>query len=138
LLRALRLRNTGDWRIAQSEKRLTLLESLEEFRALAWGQDDQAAVAWVEPRKPPMIADWGRIAQSVNVYSVETSNRFADMSLAWIWRDGGLTGFVARPRTRRSSSRRSTRPQGGVPGTRRQAACRRFGFGALGLPITGT
>jgi hypothetical protein len=29
-----------------------------------------------------MIADWGRIAQSVNVYSVETSNRFADMSMA--------------------------------------------------------
>lgn len=80
-LRALRLRNTGDWRIARNEKRLTLLERLEEFRALVDGQDDLPALAWLDQGRPEPIPDWGLIALSGRGYSVETGNRFADLSL---------------------------------------------------------
>jgi hypothetical protein len=79
-VRALRLRNTGDWRIARDEKRLTLLETLEEFRALAIGQDDDAALAWLDHRKPKPIPDWGRLALSSDFGSMGTSNRFADVT----------------------------------------------------------
>jgi len=81
-LRALRLRNTGDWRIARDEKQLTLLETLEEFRALVLGQDDDAALDWLDPRKPRPIPDWGRLALSYEFRSMGTSNRFADLSMA--------------------------------------------------------
>jgi len=81
-VRALRLRNTGDWRIARDEKRLTLLETLEEFRALVQGQDDAAALAWLDGREPALIPDWGRIALTADAPSVATGNRFADLSVA--------------------------------------------------------
>lgn len=81
-LRALRLRNTGDWRIARDENRLTLLETREEFRALVFGQDDESALAWLAPRKPAALSDWGRIALSASSPSVGTSNRFADFQIA--------------------------------------------------------
>jgi hypothetical protein len=80
-LRALRLRNTGDWRIARDERRLTRLETLEEFRALVEGQDGEAALDWLDARAPDATPDWGHIALSGNA-SVGTSNRFADLSLA--------------------------------------------------------
>jgi hypothetical protein len=79
-LRALRLRNTNDWRIAEKEKRLSLLESLEEFRALTIAKDGDDAVAWLEQRKPPMVAEWGRLALDRGG-SVETFNRFTDFAL---------------------------------------------------------
>jgi len=80
-VRALRLRNTGDWRIARDEKRLTLLERLEEFRALVEGQDDTAALAWLDRGHPEAIPDWGLIALNAGGLSVETANRFADLSI---------------------------------------------------------
>ncbi len=79
-LRALRLRNTGDWRIAEKERGLTPLESLEEFRALALAKDGDDAVAWLEPRKAPMAAEWARVALDARA-SVETLNRFTDFAL---------------------------------------------------------
>lgn len=98
-LRALRLRNTGDWRIAQNEKRLTLLETLEEFRALVLGQDDDAALDWLDPRKPRPIPDWGRLALSYEYRSMGTSNRFADLSMAMDLREAAevLTLLHAAP-----------------------------------------
>ena len=57
--RALRLRNTGDWRIAIDARDLTLLERLEEFRALVAGQDDGAALAWLDRRRPEPVARLG-------------------------------------------------------------------------------
>jgi hypothetical protein len=81
-LRALRLRNTGDWRIAFDEKRLTLLETLEEFRALVHGQDDDAALDWLDRRKPQPMPDWGRLALASAFRSMGTGNRFADVSTA--------------------------------------------------------
>jgi tetratricopeptide (TPR) repeat protein len=88
-VRALRLRNTGDWRIARDEKRLTLLETLEEFRALVFGHNDDAALAWLDRRQPAMLPDWGRIALSYFSPSVGTSNRFADLTLALDLADAG-------------------------------------------------
>jgi tetratricopeptide (TPR) repeat protein len=81
-VRALRLRNTGDWRIARDEKGLTLLETLEEFRALVLGQDDAAALEWLARREPQSMPDWGRLALSSMSPSMGTFNRFADVSLA--------------------------------------------------------
>ena len=80
-LRALRLRNTGDFRIAEAEKRLTLLETLEEFRTRAMGQGDDAAVAWLETRDPAAIPDWARIVFHGTSTSMETSNRYAHSGL---------------------------------------------------------
>ena len=80
-LRALRLRNTGDWRIAKHEKSLTLFEALEEFRALALGEVGDNATAWFGARKPPAIGEWAR--RAIDSYpSMETLNRFTDLALA--------------------------------------------------------
>jgi len=88
-VRALRLRNTGDWRIAHDAKGLSLLERLEEFRALVEGQGDGEALAWLDRGDPETtrghpetIPDWSVIALAANDLSVETANRFADMAPA--------------------------------------------------------
>ena len=76
-VRALRLFNTGDWRIARDAKGLTLLEKLREFHALARGLDDLAALEWLEEQgAPEPIPDWGLLAFSSGG-SVQTFNRFA-------------------------------------------------------------
>jgi hypothetical protein len=80
-VRALRLRITGDWRIARSERRLTLLETLEEFRALVLGANDELALEWLDARDPEPLSAWGRIALCSASASVGTSNRFADVEL---------------------------------------------------------
>jgi tetratricopeptide (TPR) repeat protein len=77
-VRALRLRNTGDWRIARDAKGLSLLERLEEYRALVEGQDDGAALAWLDRGRAEDLPDWGAIA--LDSPSVETANRFADVT----------------------------------------------------------
>jgi hypothetical protein len=81
-VRALRLRNTGDWRIARDAKDLTLLETLAEFQALAWVIDDTTAFTWLEKRRPEWVADWAWIALDCG-FSVETGNRFAEMAPAF-------------------------------------------------------
>jgi hypothetical protein len=80
-LRALRLRNTCDWRIAEKEKKLTLLEALEEYRALVFARDDDDAIAWLQSRKLPPMPEWARRALDASG-SVETFNRFTDLALA--------------------------------------------------------
>jgi hypothetical protein len=79
-VRALRLRNTGDWRIARDTKGLSLLERLEEFRALLGGQSDGAALAWLDRGRAEDLPDWGAIALDAYSLSVETANRFADVT----------------------------------------------------------
>ncbi|MFN8093624.1 MAG: hypothetical protein U0599_15680 [Vicinamibacteria bacterium] len=81
-LRALRLRNTGDWRMAVDARDLTLLERLEEFRALARGQDDAAALEWLDRGRRTEVLDWGLLAMNAEALSVETANRFADVAPA--------------------------------------------------------
>jgi hypothetical protein len=76
-VRALRLRNTGDWRLARDAKGLSLLEEQEEFRALVMGLDDASASTWLDHRSPSPVPDWGTIALESRALSVETGNRFA-------------------------------------------------------------
>jgi tetratricopeptide (TPR) repeat protein len=76
-VRALRLRNTGDWRIARETRGLTLLEKLQEFSALAGNLDDLTALDWLEEQgTPEPVPDWGLMALNGGG-SVETYNRFA-------------------------------------------------------------
>ena len=79
-VRALRLRSTGDWRIARDAKGLSLLERLEEFRALVWGQGDGEALAWLDRGRPEDMPDWSGIALDAYPLSVDTANRFAEMA----------------------------------------------------------
>ena len=76
-VRALRLRNTGDWRVARDAKGLTLLEKIEEFAALATGLGDLEALDWLDRQGTPQpISDWGKILIDAGA-SVESYNRFA-------------------------------------------------------------
>ena len=80
-VRALRLRNTRDWRIARDAPDLTLLETLEEFAALAGNLDDLEALSWLDQRNVEPIADWGRIVLNGG-FSVQSGNRFAPVASA--------------------------------------------------------
>jgi hypothetical protein len=60
--RALRVRNTGDWRILKGLGKLSLLERREHFRALQASLDSDAALAFLEKQPPAPITDWSRIA----------------------------------------------------------------------------
>jgi hypothetical protein len=82
-VRALRLRNTGDWRIARDEASLTRLERLEEFRALVAGLRDSSALAWLDEGRPDLAPDWGLVAMD-EYLSVEVANRFADATPALV------------------------------------------------------
>ena len=59
---------------------LTLLERLEEFRALVRGQGDSAALAWLDRGRPEPVLDWGLVALNAESASVESGNRFADVA----------------------------------------------------------
>jgi hypothetical protein len=97
--RALRLFNTGDWRIARDASDLTLLEKLQEFAALAENLQDLAALDWLEAQgAPEPIPDWGLLALSCG--SVETFNRFAPagpaalmVEAATVWEGMDRPGF---------------------------------------------
>jgi tetratricopeptide (TPR) repeat protein len=81
-VRALRLGNTLDWRIARDVKGLSLLERLQEFLALSFSLDDLQAVDWLDKQgRLEPIADWARIATG-GFCSVECYNRFAPMAPA--------------------------------------------------------
>jgi hypothetical protein len=81
-IRALRLRNTRDWRLTADVRRLTLLEKLAEFRALAWMVDTPTAVERLDRRgAAEALPDWGRMVAGYGA-SVETGQRFATLTLA--------------------------------------------------------
>ena len=80
-IRALRQRNTGDWRTTVDQGSLTLLETLEEFRATASRLDDGLAVRRLDTRHPPSVSDWSRLAMQARP-SVETGHRFSSAGLA--------------------------------------------------------
>ncbi len=79
-IRALRLRNTGDWRLARDEKKLSLLEEREEFRALVLGLDDASASTWLDRRQPEPLPDWATIGLESRAFSVDTGNRYAALA----------------------------------------------------------
>jgi hypothetical protein len=80
-LRALRIRNTRDWRILPNPNRATLLERLEQYRALKQSLGSARAAAFLETFPPEPIGDWGRIAFQ-NGASVELGQTFAGKVIA--------------------------------------------------------
>ena len=97
-IRALRLRNTSDWRLARDERRLTLLEEREELRALVLALDDTSALAWLDRRRPEPIPDWGLLTLEAGGASVESANRFAAMApMLEVAEAGAVITAMGRP-----------------------------------------
>jgi tetratricopeptide (TPR) repeat protein len=74
--RALRIRNTRDWRILQAPAKATLLERLEHYRALQQSLGSSQAMAFLETVQPEPMGDWGRIALQSGA-TVEQGHVFA-------------------------------------------------------------
>lgn len=80
-LRALRLRNTSDWRLTRQEKSLTLLERLETLRAIHWSLGSDPALDYFEKfRKAAPPSSWVRLLLQGNA-SVEAGNRFSEAGI---------------------------------------------------------
>jgi len=62
VLRALRIRNTRDWRILTDPASATLLERLEQQRALEQSIGSAAALEFVQSFTLEPMTDWGRLA----------------------------------------------------------------------------
>lgn len=77
-LRALRLRNTGDWRPTRDEQSLTLLERLETLRAIHSTLGNDRALEYLDTfRDPAPPASWLRLIMQGGA-SVEAGNRFSE------------------------------------------------------------
>jgi tetratricopeptide (TPR) repeat protein len=72
--RAISLRATGDWR-PPLPANATLVERLEQVRALSQHRSGSAAIAFLDSFKPEPVVDWGRILLN-GPYSVEIGKRF--------------------------------------------------------------
>jgi hypothetical protein len=81
LLRALRIRNTRDWRILSSPTKATLIERLEHYRALNHSLGSAHAMAFLEAFEVEPVGDWARIALEVGG-SVEQWQVFAGHAVA--------------------------------------------------------
>jgi tetratricopeptide (TPR) repeat protein len=73
---ALTLRNNHDWRILKDAKTPTLLERLEEFRALVEARGAIQAFDYLSSGKPDPLPDWGLIAVMYPV-PVQVANSIA-------------------------------------------------------------
>jgi tetratricopeptide (TPR) repeat protein len=81
-IRALRTRNTFDWRIVPDLNRATLLEQLQVVRAADASLGDPRTLDFIETIVARAdVPDWGRIVMQGNP-GVEAGNRFADTAVA--------------------------------------------------------
>ena len=80
--RALRLRITGDWRPPMKGD-ATLLERLEQARALRTRVGSDALLTFLDTFEPEDVADWHRIALSefAGWFNVESGHRFTDEAI---------------------------------------------------------
>jgi hypothetical protein len=78
--RALRVRNTADWRILDERRELTLLEKLEEYQARAETIGVGEAIRRLDKRGADEVPDWGYL--TVRFLSVEAGHRFLSSGLA--------------------------------------------------------
>jgi hypothetical protein len=78
-LRALRIRNTRDWRILKRPAAASLLERLEHYRALQRTVGASMAMDFFQSFKPEPISDWGRIV--LGHANVEEGNVFGTVVL---------------------------------------------------------
>jgi hypothetical protein len=81
--RALRLRNTGDWRGAERAGTLTALEKWEYARAVRTRKGISAFLEYVDQMPDDDSPDWHRIvyADLMTGFSVEAGHRFADVGV---------------------------------------------------------
>ncbi len=77
---ALRLRNTGDWRLLAKPEAATLLEQIAYAQALTGSRDPSALAAFLESAKPKNLPDWARLALATN-FSVQEGHMFATNSV---------------------------------------------------------
>lgn len=87
---ALRLRNTGDWRLLPKPESATLLEQIAYAQALISSRDPSALAAFLEAAKPKNIPDWGRLALTVS-FSVQEGHMFATNSVGQEFMDLEMT-----------------------------------------------
>jgi len=81
-MRALRMRNTSDWRILRDLDHATLLEQLAVIRAADASLADPHVLDFIDAiHKPADVPDWGRIVMQGHP-GVEAGNRFADSAVA--------------------------------------------------------
>jgi hypothetical protein len=81
-IRALRMRNTSDWRILHDPDHATLLEQLEVVRAAEASLGDPRTLDFIEAiHDPADVPDWARIVMEGNP-GVDAGNRFADSAVA--------------------------------------------------------
>jgi tetratricopeptide (TPR) repeat protein len=82
-IRALRMRNTGDWRIVSDANRATLLEQIELVRAAQYSLSESRVLDFIDAIKTrPEIPDWARIVMQEN-RNVEAGNRFSAEAVAF-------------------------------------------------------
>jgi len=80
--RALRLRNTADWRLVTDPNRATLLEQIELIRAVDGSLGDPRTLDFIDAiHDLADVPDWGRIVMQGHP-GVEAGNRFADAAVA--------------------------------------------------------
>jgi hypothetical protein len=97
---ALKMRNTGDWRLCPEPAKATLLEQITWARAVAVAVDATPLKAFLEKSRAEILPDWGRIALGIGC-SVEHGHifakpsialEFADLATAWkAWSGTALT-----------------------------------------------
>jgi hypothetical protein len=81
-IRALRTRNTGDWRIVSDPDRATLLEQIELIRAAEYSLGDPRVLDFIDAiHHRADVPDWGRIVMQGSP-GVEAGNRFASEAVA--------------------------------------------------------
>jgi tetratricopeptide (TPR) repeat protein len=78
--RALRLRNTGDWRELVKRERLSFLERREEYRALLHNVNNTQASKFLDTSAPDATTDWVRLTFEVGA-DVEAGSRFSDQAV---------------------------------------------------------
>jgi len=80
--RALRLRNTADWRLVADANQATLLEQIALVRAVDISLEDPRTLDFIDTiHEIADVPDWGRIIMQGHP-GVEAGNRFADAAVA--------------------------------------------------------
>jgi len=84
--RALRMRNTEDWRLLPDPQAATLLERLEYLTWVAWKTGLTAGLEFLDKTELDDVPDWGSRILSGSV-SVEAGQRFVPMGMGQVFQD---------------------------------------------------
>jgi hypothetical protein len=121
--RALRIRNTQDWRLLTAPRRATLFEQLTWFRAAMARLGEDGALARYDALEDPAdVVDWGRVLlEPANGAGVDGGNRFGTATIAGelddiarVW----TTFFTGEPTQQKLFEALDEEPQYGPGGAR--------------------